>query len=80
MRFHAPCRVLVHGVPLNLRRVAVASAEMKLKGWKGLVAYVQGPKGTGICEYRLLQPDPTFNYQNLRNRILRGLKKSPKTA
>ena len=74
MKFHAPCRVLVHGIPVNLRRVAKANAVQKQRGWKGLVAYVQGPLGTGLCEYRLLRPDPAFNYERLRKNISKRAK------
>lgn len=53
---------MVRGVAVNLRRVAKANREMKAKGWKGLVAYIQSPRGTGICEYRELKPVPGVDY------------------
>ena len=55
MKFKPPCRVSVDGSMVFLRHISRANADMKRRGWKGLVAHVQSEKGAGLVEYRKLR-------------------------
>jgi hypothetical protein len=50
-----PCKVMFHGRKYSLRSLSEANIVMKRKGWKGLVAHIQGFGGTVLVEYRELE-------------------------
>ncbi len=50
-----PCKVLFRGKIYSFRNLSRANIMMKRKGWKGLVAYIQGYGGTMLVEYRELK-------------------------
>ena len=50
-----PCEVMYKGLKFHLRQLGYANVMMKRRGWKGLVAYIQGHGGTMLVEYRELE-------------------------
>ena len=54
-RLKPPCMVMFDGRKYGLRSISPANARMKKRGWKGLVAHLNGYGGATIAEYRKLE-------------------------
>jgi len=50
-----PCQVMFEGRRWSFRALSHANPMMKRRGWKGLVAHIQGYGGTILVEYRKLE-------------------------
>jgi len=55
IKLKPPCQVEYKGLRWSLRQVAPANIRMKRRGWKGLVAYLNGYGGTSLVEYGKLK-------------------------
>ena len=56
VRLKPPCQVEHKGLRFSLRMLSNPTAMMKRRGWKGLVAHINGHGGTMLVPYRELKP------------------------
>jgi len=55
VKLKPPCRVDYKGRCWSLRGLSLPNLMMKRRGWKGLVAAINGYGGTTLVEYRKLK-------------------------